>query len=283
MDGFEGKTAVVTGAGSGMGRAMALRFAEAGSRIVLADVDEEGMASVVAEIQSNSGEAIAVTTDVADADANDRLSAAALETFGQYNVVCLNAGVTGSVGRSWTLTEQDWDWSLGVLLHGVTHGIRSFVPHLISHGDGHVVITASIAGHIASAYSGPYAVAKHGVATLAETLYHELAIDESTVGVTCLCPGFVNTNIVAAARARGAADEEVGADKDERGRRWLDMSERFLSTGLDPAVVGQQVHDAILAKQFWLFTDEMWDDAIALRAEEITHRLPPTVGMPRRG
>ena len=281
MDSLTGKTAVVTGAGSGMGRAMALRFAQAGMKVVVADINDDTAGGVVAEIEAGGGAAVAASTDVADPAANDALLATALDAFDQVNVVCLNAGVTGSVGRSWTLSVDDWRWSLGILLDGVVNGVRTFVPHLLSHEDGHVVITASIAGHVSSPYSAPYAVAKHGVATLAESLLHELRGDDSAVGVTCLCPGFVNTNIVAAARARGGA--EPGSAKDEKAGRWLDFSEQALGSGLDPEVVGDLVHDAILDNQFWLFTDEMWDDAIRLRAEEITGRRPPTVGRPTLG
>ena len=270
---------MVTGGGSGMGRAMARRLAQADMSVAVADINEAAMATVVGEITAAGGQAIGVATDVADEAAQRKLLEATLNAYGQLNVVCLNAGVTGSVGRSWTLSEQDWRWSLGILLDGVVHGIRVFVPELLTHGDGHVVITASIAGHISSPFSGPYAVAKHGVATLAETLYHELRADGSTVGVTCLCPGFVNTNIVQAARDRGA--ETTGSAKDDKGDRWLAFSERALSGGLDPEVVGEQVYHAILDEQFWLFTDEAWDDAITQRAHEVTHRLPPTVGRAR--
>jgi NAD(P)-dependent dehydrogenase (short-subunit alcohol dehydrogenase family) len=250
-------------------------------KVVVADIDDDSAAAVVEEIVAAGGGATAAHVDVADPAANDALLTAALDAYRQVNVVCLNAGVTGSVGRSWTLGADDWRWSLGILLDGVVNGIRTFVPHLLSHGDGHVVITASIAGHVSSPYSAPYAVAKHGVATLAETLYHELRADQSTIGVTCLCPGFVNTNIVAAARSRGA--NEPGSAKDERAGRWLDFSEQALGSGLDPEVVGELVHDAVLDDQFWLFTDEAWDEAIERRAHEITHRLPPTIGRPTGG
>lgn len=275
MDSLAGKTAVVTGAGSGMGRAMALRFARAGMNVALADIDDAAMDAVAAEVRQAGTEAVAVHTDVARSADNEALLAAAVDAFGQANVVCLNAGVTGSVGRSWVLSEEDWRWTLGILLDGVVHGVRTFVPHLLGHGDGHVVITASIAGHVSAPFSSPYGVAKHGVAVLAESLYHELRAEQSTVGVTCLCPGFVNTNIVAAARARDGAG--TGSGKDDKGGRFLDFSERALRGGLDPEVVGEQVHDAVLAGQFWLFTDEAWDDAIARRAHEITHRLAPTI------
>jgi len=281
MDELAGKTAVVTGGASGMGRAMALRFARAGMNVVVADVNDEAMTDVANEIAAldQGVEAITVATDVSDAGANEALFEVAVDRFGQVNVVCLNAGVTGALGKSWTLSEDDWRWSLGILLDGVTHGIRTFVPHLIEHGDGHVVITASIAGHVTAPFSSPYGVAKHGVAILAETLFHELAAEGSSVGVTCLCPGFVNTNIVAAARAEGAPH---GGSTDQWGERWLDVSERALAGGLDPAVVGEQVHDAILDNQFWLFTDQAWDEPIARRANEIANRLPPTISRPTR-
>lgn len=263
-----------------MGRAMALRFARAGMNVVIGDVDDDRTDAVVAEARGHGVRALGVHTDVSDESANFALNAAACDAFGQVNVVCLNAGVTGSAGRSWTLTAKDWNWSLGILLDGVVHGVRAFVPGIIEHGDGHVVMTASIAGHVSSAYSAPYMVAKHGVVALAETLYHELRAEKSAVGVTCLCPGFVNTDIVAATRRRKAG--EVGAVQDDLGGKWLDFSERALAGGIDPELVGEQVHDAILDDQFWLFTDQAWDEAIAGKNRQILARQHPTLGHPSR-
>ncbi|MCP3990029.1 MAG: SDR family NAD(P)-dependent oxidoreductase [Actinomycetia bacterium] len=278
MDSLTGKTAVVTGGGSGIGRGMALRFARAGMNVVVADIDEQSMATVVDEVEAMGVKGLAVATDVADPAANQALADATVTAFGQANVICLNAGVTGSIGQSWTLTEEDWDWSLGILLNGVINGIRSFVPGLVDHGDGHVVITSSIVGHVSAPFSAPYAVAKHGVAALAESLHHELRIDRSTVGVTCLCPGFVNTNIITAARAR--PDDSPGSALDDHAERWLDISEPGISSGIDPEIVGDLVHDAVLANQFWLFTDHAWDDSVERRTQEIINRLPPTMGRP---
>ena len=280
MNSLSGKTAVVTGGASGMGRAMALRFARAGMNVVIGDVDDDRMDAVVAEALRHGVHALGVHTDVSDESANVALNAAACDAFGQVNVVCLNAGVTGSTGRSWTLTAKDWNWSLGILLDGVVHGVRAFVPGIVEHGDGHVVMTASIAGHVSSAYSAPYMVAKHGVVALAETLYHELRAEKSAVGVTCLCPGFVNTDIVAATRRRTAG--EVGAVQDDLGGKWLDFSERALAGGIDPELVGEQVYDAILENQFWLFTDQAWDEAIESKNQQILARQPPTLGHPSR-
>ena len=278
MDSFKGKTAVVTGGASGMGRAMARRFARAGMNVAIGDLNDEGTAAVVSELEGLGVKAIGMHTDVSDEDANMALNAAACDAFGQVNIVCLNAGVTGSAGRSWTLTKHDWDWTLGILLDGVVHGVRAFVPGIVEHGDGHVVMTASIAGHVSSAFSGPYMVAKHGVVALAETLYHELQAEKSDVGVTCLCPGYVNTDIVAASRRRPAG--EVGSVQDELGGKWLDFADRALAGGIDPEIVGEQVYDAIVDNQFWLFTDGAWDEAIEKKNKEILARQSPTLGHP---
>lgn len=278
MDSLIGKTAVVTGAASGMGLAMSRRFVEAGMNVVLSDVDENKLTEATRLIIAGGGRAISVVADVALEDHHSMLLDRSIDEFGIVNVVCLNAGVTGSIGRSWALTKQDWDWTLGILLDGVINGIRTFVPHLIDHGDGHVVTTASIAGHVSSPYGGPYNVGKHGVVTLSETLHHELKADGSSVGVTCLCPGFVQTNIVQATRERNS--DEAGSGKDEKADRWLEISERVLRTGLEPEVVAQQVHDAILANQFWLFTDNDWDAPIARRSKEIVERSVPSIGLP---
>ena len=281
MKQLEGKTAVVTGAASGMGLAMARRFARAGRKVVLSDIDEAKLSLEVDDIRRLGAEVIAVVADVSEEDQNHALFDATIDAFGTANVVCLNAGVQGSIGRSWSLSKADYDWTLGILLQGVIHGVRAFVPHLVEHDDGHVVLTASIAGHISAPFGAPYNIAKHGVATLAETLFHELKIERTNVGVTCLCPGFVNTNIVNATAARAAGS--VGSAIDDRGNQMLELSQRALRRGLDPEIVGDQVHDAIINDQFWLFTDQDWDAAISARAQEIGSRNPPRFHGPSQG
>ena len=281
MKQLEGKTAVVTGAASGMGLAMARRFARAGMKVVLSDIDEAKLSLEVDDIRRLGAEVIAVVADVSEEDQNHALFDATIDAFGTANVVCLNAGVQGSIGRSWSLSKADYDWTLGILLQGVIHGVRAFVPHLVEHDDGHVVLTASIAGHISAPFGAPYNIAKHGVATLAETLFHELKIERTNVGVTCLCPGFVNTNIVNATAARAAGS--VGSAIDDRGNQMLELSQRALRRGLDPEIVGDQGHDAIINDQFWLFTDQDWDAAISARAQEIGSRNQPRFHGPSQG
>ena len=274
MNKLEGKTAVVTGAASGMGLAMARRFAVGGMNVVLADINESKLSGVVDEIRTTGGQAQGIVTDVSLEADNIKLLDFAVDTYGTADLVCLNAGVQGSIGRSWALSKDDYSWTLGILLDGVIHGVRTFVPEMVERDEGHVVLTASIAGHISSPFGAPYNVAKHGVATLAETLFHELKVEGSNVGVTCLCPGFVNTNIVNDTASRPAGS--VGSAIDDRGDQMLELTQRVLSAGLDPEVVGQQVFDAVVNKQFWLFTDDNWDAPIMARANEVVTR-----GLPR--
>ncbi|HBQ03860.1 MAG: SDR family NAD(P)-dependent oxidoreductase [Candidatus Poriferisodalaceae bacterium] len=274
MNKLEGKTAVVTGAASGMGLAMARRFAVGGMNVVLADINESKLSDVVDEIRTTGGQAQGIVTDVSLEADNIKLLDFAVDTYGTADLVCLNAGVQGSIGRSWALSKDDYSWTLGILLDGVIHGVRTFVPEMVERDEGHVVLTASIAGHISSPFGAPYNVAKHGVATLAETLFHELKVEGSNVGVTCLCPGFVNTNIVNDTASRPAGS--VGSAIDDRGDQMLELTQRVLSAGLDPEVVGQQVFDAVVNKQFWLFTDDNWDAPIMARANEVVTR-----GLPR--
>ena len=295
MEQLEGRTAVVTGGASGMGRAFCERFGRAGMKVVVADVEQGALDTAVADLRAAGVEVVGVRCDVGRAEEHDKVLAAGLDAFDQVNVVCLNAGVGGGNGRMWTLGLDDWTWTLDVNLWGVIHGIRTFVPHLLTHGDGHVVTTASIAGHVSSPFGAPYNVSKHGVATLAEGLYQELQREPSTIGVTCLCPGFVATNILDSARNRpggrperrssgpDGSDASGGSRGTERGgARFAEIARRMIENGKPPAEVADLVHDAILANQFWLFTDEVWDEPIARRHREIEERTAPSGPAPRK-
>ena len=291
MEQLEGRTAVVTGGASGMGRAFCDRFGRAGMKVVVADVEQGALDGAVGQLRGVGVEVLGVRCDVSKAEDHERVLAAALDAFGQVNVVCLNAGVGGGNGRAWTISLEDWSWTLDVNLWGVIHGVRTFVPHLLTHGDGHVVMTASIAGHVSSPFGAPYNVSKHGVATLAEGLYQELQREPSTIGVTCLCPGFVATNILDSARNRpgGRAErrssEGRGPDdggSEHGGARFAEIARRMVENGKPPAEVADLVHDAVLAGQFWLFTDEVWDEPIARRHREIEERSVPSGPAPRK-
>ena len=256
MDNLSGKTAVVTGAASGIGFAMANRFAKAGMNVVLADVEEPRLADAAAQIEANGVATISIPTDVSDGAAVDRLAAAAFERFGSVSVLCNNAGVSGAgiTSGPGELNEADWRWVLEVNLWGVVHGHRAFLPHMIEHGDGHIVNTASMAG-LAPGHSA-YSASKWAVVALSEGLFHQLNAMNSGVGVSCLCPGWVNTQIAESHRNRPEwaapnALDEPGQATDER----FEFIKDALANGMDPAQVGDLVHDAVVNNKFWVFTD----------------------------
>src|SRR4051812_18999411 len=171
---LKGKTAVVTGAASGMGRAFAERFARAGMRVVLADIEPAPLLAAVAELEEKGTRAIGAVTDVTNERDFSELRARAIDAFGSVEVVCLNAGVAGGTGPMDTLTVADWKWTLGVNLWGIIHGIHTFLPDLKRQNEGHIVITASIAGLTSFPNMGPYNVTKHGAVAIGETLFSEL-------------------------------------------------------------------------------------------------------------
>jgi NAD(P)-dependent dehydrogenase (short-subunit alcohol dehydrogenase family) len=207
-----GLVAVVTGAGSGIGRELALACAREGMHVVLADVDEAGMAETTRLVPSAT-QAISVRCDVAKAAQVEDLAAKAYERFGAAHLLFNNAGVA-VCGPAWTTTAEEWQWVLGVNVMGVAHGIRAFVPRMLRQGDAcHVVNTASAAGLISVAGSSVYCVSKHAVVTLSECLAHELAREGARIGVSVLCPAFVPTAIHDSARNRPpelATDNPLG-------------------------------------------------------------------------
>ncbi len=273
MQELGGRTAVVTGAASGMGLAFAEAFLREGMQVVAADVEAPALARAEEQLAAVRGpEAVlAVRTDVSDPASVDALRDAALARFGRVNVVCNNAGVGGVRNPIGRLDLSDWQWVLGVNLWGVIHGCEAFVPHLLEHGDGHIVNTASIAGHISLPFMGPYNVSKHGVVTLSETLLHELGHAGSTVGVSVLCPGFVATNLIDADRNRPEnlvrpLDEPDDGAARERERA---AGRELLGQKKPPTEVAQLVVDAVKANQFWIFTDGQFAPVVAERHRSI--------------
>jgi NAD(P)-dependent dehydrogenase (short-subunit alcohol dehydrogenase family) len=195
MEQLKGRTAVVTGAASGIGLAVVEAFAAAGMHVVMADIDEETLQSHAARLTDQGAEVLAVGVDVRDPDAVERVGAAAVERFGRLHVAVNNAGVVNG-GYSWELTLEEWHRVIDINLWGVVHGIRAFVPRILASGEeGHVVNTGSMASVMALGRLGPYTVAKHGVLGLSDVLRAELVSLQAPVGVSVVMPGMIKTGM----------------------------------------------------------------------------------------
>ena len=277
MQTLRDKVAVVSGAASGIGRALAGAFAAEGMRVVLADVEAAALDEAAHAITRGGAQAIAVRTDVSKAEQVEALAAAAEKAFGAMHVVCNNAGVAVS-GLSWTHTIADWEWVLGVNLWGVIHGVRTFVPRLLAAGaEAHIVNTASMAGLLSAPGMAIYDVSKHGVVTLSESLYHELRMLGAPIGVSVLCPGFVSTRIMDSKRNRpaGLADTAppiAGSEQLEEVARGL------VAAGTPPERVAAIVVEAIRAGRFWILPHPEWKAQVRTRLEDVLEDRNPSEG-----
>src|SRR3954468_8302899 len=218
MKELKGKVAVVTGAASGLGRAMALAFADEGMHVALADVTD--MSDVFAAVEAKGVSALSLKLDVSNGVEVEGFAAMVERDLGPSFLVCNNAGVS-PLGAAWETSVGDWQWILGVNLWGVIHGVRSFVPRLMARNAGHVVNTASVAGLINPPGSGAYNVTKHAVVALSETLHHDLRERGSAVGVSVLCPAYVPTGIADSERARPAGFEPTVKSKEMLAREQM--------------------------------------------------------------
>jgi NAD(P)-dependent dehydrogenase (short-subunit alcohol dehydrogenase family) len=207
-----GTVAVVTGAGGGIGAALARQFACEGAQLVLADNDEDAMSRTATDLRRNYDATVhTVPTDVTDADEVDLLAAATVERFGRVDVVCNNAGVVAG-GPAWNISLEDWRRVVDVDLWGVVNGVRSFVPILLTQpGPTHVVNVASMAGVVPYAGIAPYVVAKHGVVALSEVLARDLEEVDANVGVSVVCPGYVPSYLGLQDRSGDIPDPQPGA------------------------------------------------------------------------
>lgn len=277
MRDLKGKVAVVTGGASGIGRAMADRFAAEGMKIVLADIEEEALARAQAEMLDNSVEVASKVTDVSKRESVEALADFSFETFGGVHVLCNNAGVAMG-GVSWQNTVEDWDWMVGVNLWGVIHGIRAFVPRMIEQGDeSHIVNTASGAGLQTRPFLGMYCATKHAVVALSESLYHELSLMGTKTKVSVVCPAVVNTRIGESQRNRPEAFSSPEGEGNPAPMQAMEQAFRaMLASGLAPAHVAGAVLDAILTERFYVITHEETKEAVRDRMENILAGRNPT-------
>ena len=284
METMKNRVAVVTGAASGIGKALSLAFAAEGSSVVLADVEDEALAAAKAEVEALGVTALAVKTDVTEEESVADLCSATLEAFGEVHILCNNAGVGGG-GLIKNQQLVDWKWVIDVSLWGVINGLHHFLPHLIEAEDSHVVSTASVAGLMAVPGLAPYNAAKYGVVAIMETLHHEIMRDEeANLGVSVLCPGVVRTNIATAQRNR---PEHLRRQKGESGSNAAKAPEEArkrnsaiaaaLENGMEPSDVASQVVNAIYDRRFWVLSHPELLGEINHRNQELAALKNPTL------
>jgi NAD(P)-dependent dehydrogenase (short-subunit alcohol dehydrogenase family) len=261
LENLTGKVAVVTGAASGIGAALARAFVAAGASVVAADVAEPQLAAAVADLVAAGGSAVSVPTDVRDPAALDALGQAAFDAFGAVHVVCNNAGAL-AMGPAWEVPLDDWRRVIDVNLFGVVHGIRTFMPRLIEQGEpAHIVNTASMGGLISLPSIGPYVASKHAVVALSEVLAADVAAVGAPIGVSVLCPGYVPSRL-------GSEDRDAPVPDPAPGEPSADD-------------VAAAVLDAVVTGRFYVLTHDGSTDLVRKRMESIIDGAgPSTVALP---
>jgi NAD(P)-dependent dehydrogenase (short-subunit alcohol dehydrogenase family) len=267
MKELKGKVAAVTGAASGLGRAMALAFAKEGMDLALADVDQTNLSSVEEEVRAQGVRAITLRVDVSQAEQVEAFRDHVVARLGGVHLVCNNAGVS-PLGAVWENSVADWQWILGVNLWGVINGVRAFTPHLIAQNQGHIVNTASVAGLISPPGSGAYNVTKHAVVALSESLHHDLRERKSAVGVSVLCPAYVPTRITESERSRPAT-LPIGSKSKETLAREAMLKKAVSSGKVSAEQVAQAVVAAVKKNRFYVLTHPRIKGAIQARMEDI--------------
>jgi NAD(P)-dependent dehydrogenase (short-subunit alcohol dehydrogenase family) len=282
MKSFEGRTAVITGAGSGFGLEVARLAAGRGMNLVLADVQQDALDRAAAEMRALGVEVLAGRVDVAKAEQVEALGAQTYARFGAPHFVFNNAGI-GAGGLIWETTLKDWEWVLGVNVMGVVHGVRVFTPMMLEAAsddpayEGHIVNTASMAGLLNAPNMGVYNVSKHAVVALSETLYQDLRLVTDQIGASVLCPFFVPTGITESERNRPDALRDAAATPTRSQLIGRAMSEKAVSSGkVSAAQVAAFVFDAVESGRFYIYSHPKALASVQTRLEDIMQARNPT-------
>lgn len=276
MNDLTNKVAVITGAASGIGRAIAKCFASINMNVVIVDIEEAPLRTTESELLKAGAEVFSRQVDVSSAAQMEDLEKAVLDHFGAVHVICNNAGVIVG-GPTWKLDTEDWEYAINTNLWGVIHGVRVFAKHLVKQDEGHIVNTASVAGLISEPELGPYNVTKHGIVTLSETLQSELSEMGSKVRVSVLCPGFVRTRIWDSDRNRSKdLCNKYSRLPDEYRRLRKAETKKRLENAMDADVVAKKVLHAVTNGEFYIFTHKATLDAVKEREQRILNKKSPT-------
>lgn len=271
---FAGKTAVITGAASGIGQALAWQFAREGSRVVLADIDASRLEESVSALAATGARCVGVHTDVSKLADNESLAQSAIAAFGAVDIVCLNAGLATLPGAAWEKSQADWELTLSVNLWGVINGVRVFLPLLLEQGtQAHVAITASAAGLLHMPHAADYFASKHAVVSIAESVSLDLLARNASIKISVLCPGFVKTNILAAASARpGDRQLSAGMEKMVAEQRQIMATEATPPEELAVATV-----EAMRQGRFWIFPHPELKTWFERRCRCVMDETPPAL------
>jgi len=282
LQSFAHKTAVVTGAGSGLGRALAYALAAEGARLVLADINPDDLAATEEGLRAAGADCTSCVTDVAWAGSVDTLAERAQAHYGPVHLLFNNAGVA-LAGPVWESSEADWQWLIGVNLMGIVHGIRSFVPAMIAHGQSaHIVNTASVAGLITPPGFSAYTVTKHAAVALSEVLYQDLKARTTQVGVSVLCPAYFPTRIADSARNRPAALREARPARDQAENETEALVRHAVERGkLSATEIARITLQAVREGTFYILPHANIKPSIEKRMHDILQGRPPTNPMAR--
>ncbi len=277
MKSFKDRVAVVTGAASGIGLALAARFAAEGMKVVMADIETAALAQAAEGLRRKNPAVLATRVDVSRPEDVERLARETYEAFGAAHVLCNNAGVA-VIGAVHEHTLADWQWVINVNLWGVIHGVRAFLPRMLAGGDeGHIVNTASMAGLTTAPFMSVYDVTKHGVVALSESMFKELAVTGAPIGVSVVCPGLIDTNIMRSSRNRPEELAEEGKAGPMAQAFGQSLADR-LAGGYPPSEVAEQVLQGIREGRFYIVPAQPEvKGSIAIRAQDLIELRNPTL------
>jgi NAD(P)-dependent dehydrogenase (short-subunit alcohol dehydrogenase family) len=276
MERLADRVAWISGGASGIGLAIAHRLADEKVKLVLVDIEQSALDAAKAELEKKGASVLAIRADVSSSEQVSAAAKRARDTFGLVHIIVNNAGVGGGGGPMWGIAEGDWQWTLGVNLWGVIHGIRALLPALVESGEeGHVINTASMAGLTSTPFMGPYTATKHAVVAMSECLSKELELVKSKVKVSVLCPGFVQTKISSSHRNRGDSFGEPthtpGAEK------FATVLDNLVKSGQPASKVGDDVVRAIKGDKFYILTHPEMKPAIEHRMRQILDEKTPGI------
>jgi len=277
MKELKGKVAVITGAASGIGKALAVKAASAGMKLVLADIDARQLDATLTAFVADGIEAVGLRTDVSREADVLALADLAYTHFGAVHVLVNNAGVA-MVKPAWETTQADWDWVMGVNFYGVTNGLRAFIPRMLAAGEeGHIVNTASVAGLLSSPGMAAYNASKHAVVTVSEGLAHDLALRHSRLKVSVLCPAWVKTGISNSERNRDTQTQRAAAMADPVVGKIAMSIVKLVENGISPEEIAGQVFDAIAAERFYIITNAHTLPSVETRMHDILQGRQPSM------